>query len=96
MWDKFKLEKIHVPRGQISDTCICDICTSRKRLCIGHEGTSKMALKQKKILPRGEEMDNKIGEPVLKLRCSDCLQLVGRGISHPCTVVSKKKTLLNW
>ena len=29
MWDNFKLQNIHVSRGQLAETCICDICTAR-------------------------------------------------------------------
>ena len=93
MWDNFKLQNIHVARGQLTETCICDICTAR-RAHVGQLGTSKQDLVHKKIVPKGEESNNKPAE-IKRARCSKCLQEVGKGISHPCSSVSRKRNLVD-
>ena len=93
MWDNFKLQNIHVSRGQLAETCVCDICTAR-RAHVGQPGTSKQDLVHKKIVPKGEESNAESAE-IKRVRCSKCLQEVGRGISHPCSSVSKKRNLVD-
>ena len=48
-WDAFKLQDIHIPRGQESSTCCCDICTARRTNCSGVGVTMSV-----KIVPKGE------------------------------------------
>ena len=93
MWDNFKLQEIYVPRGQLAETCVCDICIAR-RAHVGQPGTSKSELVHKKIVPKGEEKE-KTPLEIPEKRCSKCLQLVGRGIYHPCSNRSMKRNLVD-
>ena len=61
MWDNFKLQNIHVSRGQLAEICISDICTAR-RAHVGQPGTSKQDLVHKKIVPKGEESNEESAE----------------------------------
>ena len=36
-WDQFRLQDIHIPRGQETETCRCDICTARRTNGIGRK-----------------------------------------------------------
>ena len=47
-----------------------------------------------KILPKGEESNAKSAE-IKRVRCSKCLQEVGRGIFHPCSSLSKRRNLVD-
>ena len=54
----------------------------------------KQDLVYKKIVPKGEESNDKRAE-IKRARCSKCLQEVGKGISHPCSSVSRKRNLVD-
>ena len=45
-------------------------------------------------MPKGEESNEELAE-IKRTRCSKCLQEVSRGISHPCSCVSKKRNLVD-
>ena len=68
-------------------------CTAR-RAHVGQPGTSKQDLIHKKIVLKGEESNAESAE-IKRVRCSKCLQEVGRGIFHPCSSVSKKRNLVD-
>lgn len=93
-WDTFKLQKIHVPRGQLAHTCACDMCKARKA-CVGQPGTSPFQLKNRKVEPSGDDTET---EKQIKLaplnRCDKCLQIIGKGIGHPCSLTNRKKNLI--
>ena len=91
-WDAFQLQNISVPRGQLAETCVCDICKAR-RYRVGQPGAQPTTLKNKKIKTTGESTE--AGENVShQTRCVKCLQVTGRGIPHPCTQGTRKRNLV--
>ena len=91
-WDKFQLQNISVPRGELAETCECDICKARQ-YCVGQPGAQPTTLKYKKIQTTGECKE--AGENVShQTRCVKCLQVTGRGIPHPCTQGTRKRNLV--
>ena len=86
-WDAFKLQNIHIPRGQDARTCCCDICSARRT-----KGKSV------KIVPSRGEPAEKEKEKEKKKKekgpCGICLQeKTGPGIKHPCGPAARKHNL---
>ena len=93
-WDSFKLQDISLPsRGQPTEKCMCDICTAR-RFRVGDPGCKPCNLKNKMVSPNCKIDELSEVTSSLQSRCSKCLQITGKGISHPCTDVNKKKNLI--
>ena len=83
-WDDFKLQNIHIPRGQEARSCSCDICIARRTEFF-----------KVKIVPRGEPQEEKEEKKENKKGpCGICLQeKTGPGIRHPCGPTARKHNL---
>ena len=54
-WDQFRLQEIHIPRGQEAETCVCDICSARRTKGIGRKGYNSTVIEKVKIEPSGDQ-----------------------------------------
>ena len=84
-WDSFQLQSIFIPRGQLAETCRCDICLARR----------SFSKKKPKVLPRGvPESNPSVPQDKEESICPRCLQVKGRGIRHKdCGPGARKRNL---